>query len=192
MTFDDQLDWCFRQEQRIRFHVGATLGSAGSPTVYPFDDPRWWRSWMLVGTKHRIDQNFYKHVLATSYPKLFPDLAWHRIKASHRVLRPRPLLTRLASKLDFVKPKLAFLKSIYRPNNKMHVDMDHMFASHKRFHDFCVDNVEDLHKRGAVPWLDLPKILKRAERDSTGLGRPLFALASLEINFKAGHFERSQ
>ena len=120
----------------------------------------------MVDTGFRINQRFYKRMLAKSFPKLFSDLC-----ASGK----RPTAVSSSQK-----------------KTKMHVDMDHMLCVDEEFRTFCTENSMELHKRDAVPWLDLPAILDRARLDATGLGRPLFGLASAEINLKTGHLGKEE
>lgn len=161
ITLDDQLDWCYRQEQRIRFFTNNYKNNKWAP----YDDPRWWRSFIILDTKKRIDQKFYKGFLAKSFPQIFPDL-------SRDIYRESTFNTQ-------------------KVKSNMHVDMDRLFQVNKFFRDFCLENIEDLKKRDVLPWLDLSKIMNSAISDPTGMGRPLYALASLEINFKTGHLPRS-
>ncbi len=115
MDPQDQLDFHYRQFQRIRLNAGQheeaemaamdpkTRAKARSQmwrSRAPYADRRWQRSWMLVPFEERMEQGLYKRFLADSYPAIFPDLREALAKAelqsranprAHGSARPRPL-----------------------------------------------------------------------------------------------------
>jgi hypothetical protein len=84
MTYDDQLDFCYRQYQRIgtnflpdeKTFTDASSGKANRNrhqiTIY--DDPRWQKSYLLMPVSERLDAKHYHAMLAANYPEIFLDL----------------------------------------------------------------------------------------------------------------------
>ncbi len=99
MDPQDQLDFHYRQFQRIRFAAGqheeaemaamdpkARARARGQMwrSRAPYADRRWQKSWMLVPFEERMEQRLYKRFLAESYPAIFPDLRKALAKAAQR------------------------------------------------------------------------------------------------------------
>ena len=183
ILLDDQLDLCFRQEQRIR-PAASLVSESGSrasgdsplgdrPLIGPYADSRWVRSFLRVPTRLRMDQKLYLKFLARRFRQIFPDL-----QESHG--GPRSARRRLLRALIKRKPPSG-------QRSKFHVDFDHLFHANPRFRRFCEENVHDLARRRVVEWIDLDGLLARLRGRAEGTyGRLLYALVSLEINFKAG------
>jgi len=169
LSYDDQLDWCFRQKQRVgNFFVPSSKR--------PFSDDRWWRSFMMVPRVERWQQRAYKRFLRASYPCIFPDLTQEVLDQTTRSERhPRYVATRLKR-----------WRSRKKSASSHHVDMDTLLADDTSFRNFLTENILDLHASGLVDWIDLPGVLRSATQNPRGCGRPLYGLASLEINRKAG------
>lgn len=172
ISFNDQLDWGYRQRQRIGPSVGAY---AGDHRKHPYADPRWWRSFMLTPLALRREQRFYKDFLAQSFPRVFPDLQ------SRQKTRP-----------SLIKKTWSHIHGKFRPRvNPFHVDMDLFLGTDPLFRKFCFENIKDLNRRGLLNWLDLDVVLGEISRNPSDLGRLAYSLASLEINLKAGQLTGS-
>jgi len=182
ILLDDQLDLCFRQEQRVRHFAGfveedksETAGRFPQPAhhaIRPYEDPRWVRSFLSVPTRLRMDQKLYRKFLARRFRRIFPDLQKSHGGQSTR----RRLLNALVRKRPPAGKRSSF-----------HVDFDHLFHTNPKFRTFCEENVHDLTARHVVDWVDFDGLMGRLrDRAKGSYGRLLYALVSLEINFKAG------
>lgn len=84
MSYDDQLDLCYRQHQRICHHfkpyspeeIGGHAHAAklnlGTITIY--DDPRIQKSYLQMPPDERLNQRFYKRMMREQWPQIFRDL----------------------------------------------------------------------------------------------------------------------
>jgi len=182
ILLDDQLDLCFRQEQRIRPGGGSVgdrkPGAADASSslrnrlIRPYEDPRWVRSFLLVPTQLRMGQQLYLRFLARGFRRIFPDL-----QRSHGRLSGK---RRLLEELVGIKPRAG-------KESKFHVDFDHLFRTNPKFRTFSEENIRDLAARHVVDWVDFDGLLGRLRDRAEGrYGRLLYALISLEINFKTG------
>lgn len=168
-TLNDHLDWGFRQRQRVAFFVGAM--SSETQSIFPYAHPSWRGPWMWADPKERIGQIRYRDFLAYSFPKIFPDL----------VEKPG-----MRYRFHLATRNLARSKTL----NPSHVDMDRNLSVDPFFHTYCRENLSDLRVRGVTPWIDFPAIEKLLAERPAGIGRLMYALASLEINFKAGRLDQ--
>lgn len=182
MLLDDQVQFVFRQEQHIRrsFHSVPGPRSKLAHAIFPFDDPRWVRSFLLLPTQLRLQQPFYRHFLANAFPKIFPDLRdWRSVQAlkAPPARREAPIAeAETAQGGDTAKA------------SKSHIDFGTMYDQDASFRGFCRENLTDLSKRKLLDWVDVDGVLYHAENGwAADLGRILYGLVSLEINLKADH-----
>lgn len=184
MLLDDQVQFVFRQEQHIRksFAGRPPAHTRAAHQIFPFDDPRWVRSFLLLPVPLRLqEQPFYRHFLANAFPRIFPDLdSWRS---------PRVLKTAAAREPSVSAPSAVAYDSdsgAKPKGGKAHIDFGTMFDHDLSFRSFCRENLTDLAKRKLVDWVDLDSVLYHAENGwAADLGRILYGLVSLEINLKA-------
>lgn len=170
ILMDDQLDLCFRQEQRIRHFAGLP----SLPTIRPYSDPRWVRSFLHVPTQKRIGQQQYRKFLARAFGRIFPDL-----QTKYAGNRSKKRILRTFSP----KPRVATRKAGgYR---RYHVDLDHLFQVSPSCRECFEENIGDLKRRGMVDWIDLDGLMSRLREGNGDYGRLAYILVSLEINLKA-------
>lgn len=181
MLLDDQVQFVFRQEQHIRQSFANLPGphSKLAHPIFPFDDPRWVRSFLLLPTQLRLQQPFYRHFLANAFPKIFPDLRdWRSVQ----ILKAPPPRREAPAPTAETAQAGDTAKS-----SKSHIDFGTMYERDSSFRSFCRENLTDLMQRKLVDWVDLDGVLYHAENGWAGdLGRILYGLVSLEINLKAG------
>ena len=168
-TLNDQLDWGFRQRQRVAFFVGAL--SSRSQSKFPYAHGSWRGPWMWENPKERIGQTRYREFLTYSFPKIFPDLTdnpgvrYRMMVAARNITRSKTL-------------------------SRSHVDLDRSLIVDTSFQAYCRENLSDLKARGVAPWIDFLALEALLAERHPGIGRLMYALASLEINFKAGRFDQ--
>lgn len=172
---NDQFDWGFRQRQRVGFFVGAG-GVGSSNTLHPYADDRWWASWVKTPTSFREKQALYRSFLRSSFPRVFPDLR----NGVTSEFGHTPTVVKLFRKFRSEAPGPSVLKTAH------HVDMDKWLATNPNFQNFVLEALRGLQEREALPWLNLKDYISRVKTEPHGLGRQAYALASLEINFRAG------
>lgn len=161
MFFQDQLDWCYRQHQRIRHFVGTT----GVAT--PFTNPSWWKSFALANPAERIGQRGYRRFLYNSYRHNFPDLA-----------AGRESIKKIRSKFQ---PKSRRIQG--------HVDLDSLLESNDHFRDFLATSIEHLQNLHLLTWLDWNEIWRAFSEARAHTGRQLYILAALDVNLRHGKFD---
>lgn len=185
MLLDDQVQFVFRQEQHIRKSFASRPGpqSPLAHPIFPFDDRRWVRSFLLLPTHLRLQQPYYRHFLARSFPKIFPDLREWRSSQVFKTPPPAHDAPIPAASTAVGEPA----ETATAKKSRSHIDFGTVFDLDPAFRSFCRENITDLSKRKIVDWIDLDNILQLAESGRAGdLGRSLYGLISLEINFKAG------
>lgn len=163
ITVDDQLDWGFRQFQRIRFFVG------GSEKSTPFTNPVWWKTFALAPVEERIEQNLYRRFLSTEFPDTFGDLSRKNLSRKRAQLR-RFRLRRLTGK-----------------GIQGHVDMDLLLQKNEQFGQFARNAIWALRESDAAPWLPYTDIFRAIDQKTNGTGRQLYILSCLWLNIEAGH-----
>lgn len=181
MLLDDQIQFVFRQEQHIRRSFAGRPGprSKLAHPIFPFDDPRWVRSFLLLPTQLRLQQPFYRHFLANAFPRIFPDLRdWRSAQA---LKAPPPQRDTAATEAETAQG------GDTAKSSKSHIDFGTIYDQDSSFRGFCRENLTDLSKRKLVDWVDLDSVIYHAENGwAADLGRILYGLVSLEINLKAG------
>ncbi|WP_224214290.1 hypothetical protein [Vibrio metschnikovii] len=183
MSFDDQFDFFYRQEQRIRLNAGQYSseeldGYAGTDffnianrsrvnTIAFYNDERWIKSFLLLPIEERINQKFYFRFLKSSYPEVFQDLhcpediRWKKVKQKTPV-----------------------------SNKRTHTNWEMLYLENENFHEFADKLLSDLYSRKIVSWID-PNMLDELIRlNEYGWGTVLWGLLSLEIAFKSGNLPK--
>jgi hypothetical protein len=122
MDPQDQLNFHYRQFQRIRLHASqfepdelaemspkarARAKRRMSASRTPYTDPRWQKSWMLVPFEERLKQKFYRRYLAESYPRIFPDL----VKSLAKEAKQEKAAAEAEARASALRPPLRRLRS---------------------------------------------------------------------------------
>ena len=181
MSYSDQLDLCYRQHQRIRLSWPPTRKEELHPlelaavkperkTINIYDDPRWQKSYLSMPIERRRHQKHYKWMLKENWPKIFRDL----------VSPDDPLYARPQVPTD---PK-ARLK--YSAATASHANWEHLWTHNGNFNEFSRELIHSLARRNVIYWLDPIELLDEFDRDVLGLGKLIWCLVSVELNFRAG------
>lgn len=184
MSYGDQLDLCYRQEQRIRlsaqrFHgheidaqppaVRETLRALSAKRITVYDDPRWQRSFLLLPPEQRLNQRFLKATWATLFPDIFADL-----------LEDEPAPAPVPK-----EPARAALDRLARTAS--HTNWERQWQTNASFRNMVETAFTSLAARRLVTWFDPMAILSEIRKDVVGMGREIFGVCSLEIGIRAGH-----
>ena len=181
MSYTDQLDLCYRQNQRIRLSWPPTRKEELHPlefaTVEPtrrhitiYDDPRWQKSYLSMPIEKRLNQKHYKWMLKENWPEIFRDLV---SPADRRYVRP-----------PVPEDQIAKLK--HSAATASHANWEHLWAHNENFNEFSRELIQSLGRRNVLYWLDPIELLKEFDKDVLGLGKILWCLISVELNFRAG------
>lgn len=65
-TLNDELDWGYRQQQRVAFFVGALRPA--SQSLFPYAHPAWRGPWLHERPEERMGQRKYREFLASAFP----------------------------------------------------------------------------------------------------------------------------
>ncbi len=173
ISYFDQLDWGYRQTQRIIDFAGPSKENMlGRNVIAPYYDPRWIKSFINLDINKRFNQRFYLKFLYKSFPHIFPDKFITNYIIDYKNLYN--FYNRIKAK---IKPK------------QFHVEMNLLIKNDVFFKNFLIQNLNDLNNRKIIDWIDFEKILKRLSNNlikfTDNIARGLYALASLEINLKA-------
>lgn len=180
MTYDDQLDFCFRQYQRIGLNFlpdektfttasdGQTQRNRHQITVY--DDPRWQKSYLSMPSEERIDAKHYRAMLAANYPDIFLDL-----------VNPEDPRFRSEEKPTTGKERLEFAAK-----TGLHTNWELLWNENDNFRSFALTLIRSLAERDILYWLDPLGLVEEFEKDILGLGKILWCLCSVELNIRAG------
>lgn len=168
LTYEEQLDFIFRQEVLIRSIV--------LPHEYtyraPFIDPQWVQFSLSLPARHRKNQSLYIQILK----KRFPDLFDIPVKAKKGLtLNP-----------DTFKP---FGQWCAKPMLN-YIDFDAGLRDRDDLKSLVYTNIQDLQQRGVVAWLNIPELWNRHQANQANHGRALTLLASLEIILKVTDADR--
>ena len=180
MRFDDQLDLCYRQSQRIRvsFPPSRPEESRGSDfflvpnskTVTVYDDPRWQKSYLRMADNLRLGQKHYRWMLRSNWPEIFSDLDENGDKRA-------PIVDKEVSQRE---------KLEQAAKTALHTNWEALWVGNDGFNAFARELIQSLADRRIMPWVDIPALLEEFDRDILGLGKLLWALVSLELNLRAG------
>lgn len=180
MSFDDQLDFCYRQYQRVgvgflpddkTFNVsaqGQTNRNSHQFTVY--DDPRWQKSYLMMPLEERLFQKHYKLMLKNNFPHIFLDL----VNPEDPRFSPDPIPE---------TPKERLQQSA---KTALHTNWEALWLENENFHQFATELISSLARRKILYWLDPMGLMEEFEKDILGLGKILWCLCSVELNLRAG------
>lgn len=181
VTLDDQLDLLVRQPSYIR----RVILFAGHQYRLPFESPQVTRFFLGLDFADRHRQRLYRKLVLD----LAPDLAdlptttnlglrlqapsWRRKLQSHRL----HLLAVLRSRF----PGVPWSK--YPGTN--YVDLDAAFRVRKDFRELGGDCLHELRTRGAVDWIDLPRLWSEHQSGRIRVGNLLVLLCAIEMSLRA-------
>ena len=181
MTYNDQLDLCYRQHQRIRANFPPTRQEELHPleftevkpsgrTINVYDDPRWQKSYLLMPVEERLYQKHYKWMLKQNWPEIFRDLV---DPEDPRYAPPK-------------KPEDPKARLKHSAKTALHTNWESLWKDNENFNEFARELITSLARRDVIYWLDPMELLKEFDKDVLGLGKILWCLVSLELNFRAG------
>ena len=180
MRYDDQLDLCYRQSQRIRvsFPPARHEESRGSDffvnptskTVTVYDDVRWQKSYLRMEDDLRLGQKHYRWMLRSNWPEIFSDLDENGDKRA-------PVEDAVVSQRE---------KLEHAAKSALHTNWEALWIWNDGFNAFARGLIHSLADRRIMTWVDIPGLLDEFDRDILGLGKLLWALTSLELNLRAG------
>lgn len=180
MGYDDQLDLCFRQHQRIRLnfkpysedeiagHEPARKLNLKTITIY--DDPRWQKSYLKMPNEERLKQSHYKRMMREQWPQIFRDLV-------------DPDDPRWAAEPPPGTQQERYERSA---RNSGHTNWELLWIESENFNSFARKLMLSLARRRILPWLDIEELVRELDRDVLGLGKAICCLCSVELNIRAG------
>lgn len=178
--FDDQLDLCFRQYQRVgvgflpdskTFNVSAEgQVNRNSHQVTVYDDPRWQKSYFTMPPEERLFQKHYKQMLKSNFPEIFLDL----VNPEDPRFAPEPVPE---------TPKDRLKQSA---KTALHTNWEALWLENENFNEFARGLIRSLAERRVLYWLDPLALMEEFDKDILGLGKILWCLCSVELNLQAG------
>ncbi len=180
MGYDDQVDLCYRQHQRIRLsfkpyspeeiggHQPAAKLNLGKITIY--DDPRIQKSYLQMPQEERLNQRFYKRMMLEQWPQIFRDL----VSPDDPRWAPEP------------PPATQQEKLARSARSAGHTNWEMLWAENPNFNTFARTLMLSLAGRRLLHWLDPAGIVEELDRDPLGLGKIIVCLCSVELNIRAG------
>lgn len=176
MGYDDQLDMCFRQHQRIGINFIGDGGTAqhqsvrkGIITIY--NDPRWQKSYLTMAPEERLGQAHYHLMLKENWPRIFDDLV-------------HPEDPRYAPEAE---PKTQEEKLERSASTALHTNWELLWTKNAQFNDFARGLLDDLAERDVLYWLDVKGLIEEFDKNILGLGKMLWCLCSVELNLRSGN-----
>jgi hypothetical protein len=167
MSFEDQLDLCYEQDQYIRLmnapqYTTDELGRFSptgrdmppAPRITPLADPRWQRSFLKLSREDRAAGRFYKSFLKKRYPHVFKDL-----------VHPND-------------PRWA------KRNRLTNFSWARYWKENTSFRSAALAMFESLRRRKI--WFDPMIAAELADKDIPGASRIIRGMCSLELNIRAG------
>lgn len=180
MCFDDQLDMCYRQYQRIglnflpdekTFNVSAEgQANRNKHQITVYDDPRWQKSYLSMPTEERLDQKHYKAMLKSNFPEIYLDL----VHPEDPRFSPDP------------EPETHKEKLQQSAKTSLHTNWESLWLDNENFNEFAKELITSLAERKILYWLDPMALMEEFEKDILGLGKILWCLCSVELNLRAG------
>jgi hypothetical protein len=167
MSFEDQLDLCYEQEQytrlmsasqytpdELRRFTAAGKKAPSAPRIIPLADPRWQRSFLKLNHEDRRGGRFYKSFLKECYPHVFKDL-----------VNPED-------------PRWA------KRNRLTNFNWAQYWKENTSFRYAALAMFESLRRRKI--WFDPMIAAELADKEVQGASRIIRGLCSLELNIRAG------
>lgn len=167
MSFEDQLDLCYEQEQytrlmsasqytrdELRRFIVAGKNLPSAPRIVPLADPRWQRSFLKLSHEDRLGGRFYKSLLKECYPHVFKDLV-------------NPEDPRWATR-----------------NRLTNFNWAQYWKENTSFRSAALAMFESLRRRKI--WFDPMIAAELADKEVQGASRIIRGLCSLELNIRAG------
>ena len=176
MGYDDQLDMCYRQHQRIGINFIGDGGTAqhqsvrkGIITIY--NDPRWQKSYLTMAPEERLGQAHYHRMLKENWPRIFDDL----VHPEDPRYAPEP------------EPKTPEEKLERSARTALHTNWELLWTKNAQFNDFARGLLSDLAERDVLYWLDVKGLIEEFDKNILGLGKMLWCLCSVELNLRSGN-----
>lgn len=178
MGFDDQLDMCYRQHQRVGINFIGDGGagrniSSRSNIITIYNDPRWQKSYLSLPPEERIGQKHYLRMLRENWPVIFDDLVNPQ---DPRYLDP-PAPQNLEERLEL------------SAKTSLHTNWELLWTRNDQFNHFARDLLISLARRDIIYWLDIGGLLEEFDNNILGLGKILWCLCSVELNFRSGNIK---
>lgn len=180
MSYDDQLDLCYRQHQRIRLHLKPyspeeiakhkPTASLNKNEITIYDDPRIQKSYLQMPHDQRLKQRFYKRMMREQWPQIFRDL----VDPHDPRWAPEP------------PPKTKEEKLALSARTSSHTNWELLRSENENFNNFARTLMLSLANRRLLFWLDIAAIVDEIDRNPLGLGKIIVCLCSVELNIRAG------
>ena len=68
----------------------------------------------------------------------------------------------------------------------LHTNWESLWKDNENFNEFARELIRSLARRKVIYWLDPMELLKEFDKDVLGLGKILWCLISVELNFRSG------
>lgn len=177
LCFDEQLDFALRQETCIR----PLVLPGGYDYRTPFLHPSWVNFILNVPRRLRVGEKLYKQLLTTMFPRLFSL----PVKANVGLPLSAP-----AWQVELRKVRLGIHKTanrllprfpwpIYSTIN--YLDFDRALRTNDQVRALFYDNLFELDRLNAVPWLDIDALWQAHQRGHANLGFTFRLLLSLAV-----------
>ena len=193
VSFDDQLDFGYRQNNYIRKVV--LFDSYDYQT--PFLNENWVRFMLGVPRQNRINKLLFQKVLLNSFPTLFTIPVAHgfggKLDQSKAQYLARKVLNKIykrysnRSEFKFLFGSLFNSIGIYQ--NLNYFNYDSLIRESEDFSTLLKKSVMNLHERQCLPWLDMENLLKQQSEEKIKIGFSLILLMALELSLESKALE---
>lgn len=189
LSYDEQLDFVFRQQNYIK----RVVTFEGYTYKKPFLDTDWVRFILGLPRQYRIDNYIYKKVLLRAYPGFFAlpttNTYGGALSVSNTELKLRKALSKIRNRVD--KRIALFGMNIDSIWNRLgvlrssnYVEYNTALRSQKNFKDVIRQLIDELIERKIVDWIDINMIWDQHQKRKANHGEALILLAALELSLK--------
>lgn len=180
IDIDEQLDFAVRQGGYINQIVIQKDHDYQTPFMHKL-----WTDYMLAAPRSsRLGQRLYRDVIYSAFPDIF-SLPAKNFRGGKLFPSAHEKLLHQASLTIAWAANRIIGRNWIKFKNTNYVDFDALLRSSASFRNLAQENLEDLHRRSAVYWLDPPSLLRRHLTQRENNGQAITLLVSLEVFLKS-------
>jgi hypothetical protein len=182
LNYDEQIDFLFRQ------HASATqlLLPKGYRSRQPYMSHAWAHFMLKVPRRYLEDHYLYKKILKQAYPDLYSLPTKNLLGLPLGAPRWRYHLRRAVSFSRVTARRLVPGARWPTLPGENYIDFDRALRSREDIKMLVHENIQALHRRGIIDWIDITSPWDDHQRGRANHGYALTLLASLEVCLRMG------
>lgn len=191
ISYDDQLDFAFRQHNYIKNVVTFN----GYKYITPFLNSEWVSYILSLPRKYRVNKYIYKKILLKAFPSYYKLPTENNygasLNASINIIKARHLLNAIRKRMDnhsnINRNYLYYLWNyinIYESGN--YINFNNAIRQREDYYELVSKNIRELKKRKLLEWIDVEAVFNSHMSNRANHSSALMVLTALEISLKVG------